>query len=233
MSLETAPTCLVSKHSLALPHHVRPSMEASPAEAGHTNGPGRPQQGISARPNNKCLKCSDRRRRRQRKPPTCQSTPAPYKQRQQPASPVEMAPPAKRALFSLNLESQSESLYSRVDDKNRPGDDRVKVLESSGPTTGSTHLEFVTKPFEKLVDRTVEGVVEGTGKKLDSVEGDIEGDVETSSRGEHSGQAAGSGARWTVTKDSGTTRTRTRHVDNRSSASKKNKIWEDYDTSEL
>lgn len=92
-----------------------------------------------------------------------------------------MAP--KRALFSLNLDSTADHIYQRVDDHNKEGKDKVKVLESSGPTVGKTNLSFVTKPFEQTVNRTVEGVVEGTGKKLHSAEGEIYYEVNKSEKG--------------------------------------------------
>jgi hypothetical protein len=137
-----------------------------------------------------------------------------------------MAPP-KRAHFSLNVNSQAESLYSRVEDgntKDHEGRPKVKVIESSGPTSGSKHLEFVTKPFEKIVDRTVEG----TGKRVDH--DDIDGDIEARTR---TSDNTGPEGHWTVTKTNANVKTKTRHVDNRSSKSKKNRIWEEYDTSEL
>jgi hypothetical protein len=95
-----------------------------------------------------------------------------------------MAP--KRALFSLNLDSTADHIYQRVDDHNKEGKDKVKVLESSGPTVGKTNLSFVTKPFEQTVNRTVEGVVEGTGKKLHSAEGEIHYEVNKSEKGTRS-----------------------------------------------
>jgi hypothetical protein len=137
-----------------------------------------------------------------------------------------MAPP-KRAHFSLNVNSQAESLYSRVEDgnaKDHEGRPKVKVIESSGPTSGSKHLEFVTKPFEKIVDRTIEG----TGKRVDP--DDIDRDIEARTR---TSDNTGPEGHWTVTKTNANVKTKTRHVDNRSSKSKKNRIWEEYDTSEL
>lgn len=83
-----------------------------------------------------------------------------------------MAPP-KRALFSLNLDSNADHVYQRVEDHNKEGAAKVKVLESSGPTVGNTNLSFVTKPFEQAVNRTVEGVIEGTGKKVHSAKGEL------------------------------------------------------------
>lgn len=141
----------------------------------------------------------------------------------QTADPFAMAPPhPKRALFSLNLASESERVYQRIEDHNRDPDDgdRVRTLESSGPTAGTTQLEFVTRPFEKLVDRTVESVADGAGKKVRTVEGEIHTDVrrnEDSSAGQHGPDVV----------------RKTSKVANRSSVSKKNKIWEKYDTSDL
>ncbi|KAF2636909.1 hypothetical protein P280DRAFT_533036 [Massarina eburnea CBS 473.64] len=82
---------------------------------------------------------------------------------------------SKRAVFSLNLDTDAEHVYQRVEDHNqnhsanetRAGKgEKVSVHESSGPVTGHTGLEIATKPFERVVDRAVEGVVDGTtGKK--------------------------------------------------------------------
>ncbi|KAF2242966.1 hypothetical protein BU26DRAFT_570380 [Trematosphaeria pertusa] len=97
-----------------------------------------------------------------------------------------MAPP-KRALFSLNLDSNADHIYQRVEDHNKEGTDKVKVLESSGPTHGNTNLSFVTKPFEEAVNRTVEGVIEGTGKKVHSAEGELTYDINKSEQETSSG----------------------------------------------
>lgn len=83
-----------------------------------------------------------------------------------------MAPP-KRALFSLNLDTDADRIYQRVEDHNKHGDERVKVLETKGPTRGHTDLSFVTKPFENTVNRAVEEVIDGTGKRIVSKEGEI------------------------------------------------------------
>lgn len=80
--------------------------------------------------------------------------------------------PPKRALFSLNVDSEADHIYHRVNDHSKPGE-KTKVIETSGPTVGHTDLQFVTKPFEKLVNRTVEGVEESTGKKVHSAEGEL------------------------------------------------------------
>lgn len=92
-----------------------------------------------------------------------------------------MAP--KRALFSLNLDSNADHIYQRVEDHNKEGKDKIKVLESTGPTVGNTSLAIVTKPFEQAVNRTVEGVIDGTGKKVHSAEGEIHYDVNKSEKG--------------------------------------------------
>lgn len=80
--------------------------------------------------------------------------------------------PPKRALFSLNVDSEADHIYQRVNDHSKPGKE-TKVLETSGPTVGHTDLQFVGKPFEKLVNRTVEGVEQGSGKKIHSAEGEL------------------------------------------------------------
>ena len=81
--------------------------------------------------------------------------------------------PPKRALFSLNVDSEADHIYQRVNDHSKPGKEKTKVIETSGPTVGHTDLQYIAKPFEKLVNRTVEGVEEGTGKKLHSAEGEL------------------------------------------------------------
>lgn len=90
--------------------------------------------------------------------------------------------PPKRALLSLNVDSQAEHAYQRVDNHSKPGE-RAKVIETSGPTYGHTDLQLVTKPFEKLVNRTVEGVEESTGKKVHSAEGELTYSSQRSSSG--------------------------------------------------
>lgn len=89
-----------------------------------------------------------------------------------------MAP--KRALFSLNIDSTADHIYQRVEDHNKQGKDKVKVLETSGPTAGHTDLSIVTKPFEQAVNRTVEEVLDGTGKKVSSVQGEVHTQVQKS-----------------------------------------------------
>lgn len=92
-----------------------------------------------------------------------------------------MAP--KRAFLSLNLDSTADHVYQRVEDHHKTGEDKVKVLESSGPTVGNTSLSLVTKPFEKAVNSTVQGVVDGTGKKVHSAEGELRYDIHKTEKG--------------------------------------------------
>ncbi|KAJ8112481.1 hypothetical protein OPT61_g5155 [Boeremia exigua] len=93
---------------------------------------------------------------------------------------AKMSP--KRALFSLNVDSETDHIYHRVNDHSKPGE-KTKVIETSGPTVGHTDLQFVSKPFEKLVNRTVEGVEEATGKKVHSAEGELTYSSQRSSTG--------------------------------------------------
>lgn len=123
-----------------------------------------------------------------------------------------MTPP-KRALFSLNLDSEIDHVRQRVEDHNLEGSERVKVLETKGPTKGHTNLSFVGKPFENLVNKTVDSVVEGTGKKLHTAEGEI-----TYSKSEtRNSSSSGSG----------------RTINLKNSIKKGPSIEEQYDTSEL
>jgi len=119
--------------------------------------------------------------------------------------------PPKRALFSINVDSEADHIYQRVKDHSKPGE-KTKVIETSGPTVGHTDLQFVSKPFEKLVNRTVEGVEEGTGKKIHSAEGELTYSSQRSSSG------TGSNSKTKTVKDS----TRT-----------KRRIEQLYDTSDL
>jgi ribose 5-phosphate isomerase B len=91
-----------------------------------------------------------------------------------------MTPP-KRALFSLNLDSDADHVYQRVSDHSKEGTDRVKVLETKGPTHGHTDLTYVTRPFEKTVNRVVNDVITGSGKKVHSAEGELTYSTESSS----------------------------------------------------
>ena len=92
--------------------------------------------------------------------------------------------PPKRALLSLNVDSQTEHVYQRVNDHTKSGG-KAKVIESSGPTYGHTDLQLVTKPVEKLVNRTVEGVEESTGKKVHSVGSELTYSSQRSTSGSH------------------------------------------------
>jgi ribose 5-phosphate isomerase B len=90
-----------------------------------------------------------------------------------------MAP--KRAVFSLNLDSQSEHYHQHVREQHPDGSDSVKVIETKGPTHDHTDLSYVSKPFERVVNRAVDQAVKDTGKKVHSVEGDIPSSSNTSS----------------------------------------------------
>ena len=83
-----------------------------------------------------------------------------------------MAPP-KRALFSLNLDTDADHVYQKVEDHSKDGDERVKVLESKGPVSGHTDLSVLTRPFEKTVNRAVDEVLDGTGKRVQRAEGEV------------------------------------------------------------
>ncbi|KAF1946836.1 hypothetical protein EJ02DRAFT_393210 [Clathrospora elynae] len=83
-----------------------------------------------------------------------------------------MAPP-KRALFSLNLESDVDHVCQKVEDHNEAGTKTVKILESKGPTHNHTDLTCITRPFERVVDSAVDEVVEGSGRRIKSKEGEV------------------------------------------------------------
>lgn len=89
--------------------------------------------------------------------------------------------PPKRAVFSLNLDSQSDHVHQRVEEQHKDGANSVKIIETSGPIRGHTDLSVVAKPFEKVVNRAVDDVVQDTGKKVGSVDGDIYYSTNTSS----------------------------------------------------
>lgn len=80
--------------------------------------------------------------------------------------------PPKRALFALNVDSEADHIYQRTNDRSKPGE-KTKVVESSGPTVSHTDFQYIGKPFEKLVNHTVQGVEEETGKKVTNAEGEI------------------------------------------------------------
>jgi hypothetical protein len=77
----------------------------------------------------------------------------------------------KRSVFSLNIDSNTEHYHQRISEPDHP--DGNKVVEINGPTHGHTDLSYISKPFEKVVNRAVDEVVKDTGKKVRSVEGDI------------------------------------------------------------
>jgi len=83
-----------------------------------------------------------------------------------------MTPP-KRALFSLNLDSNTDHVHQRVEDHNKEGSDRVRILDTKGPTHNHSDFQYVAKPFEKAVDRAVNDVVKGTGKKVHTADGTV------------------------------------------------------------
>jgi ribose 5-phosphate isomerase B len=132
-----------------------------------------------------------------------------------------MAPP-KRALFSLNLDTDADHVYQRVEDHNQTGDSHIKVLETKGPTRGHTDLSFVTKPFEKTVNRAVEGVLDG--KKIVSKEGEISYSTSTSGS---TRRTTGRGARSNEEEDE------EKSTLNVVSKSKRRALEKKYDTSEL
>ncbi|ORY03667.1 hypothetical protein BCR34DRAFT_605156 [Clohesyomyces aquaticus] len=99
-----------------------------------------------------------------------------------------MTPP-KRALFVLNVDSQTEHLFERIEfhnegskDKEGSGADKVKVIDQSEPSSGSTRVEIVTRPFEKAVQRTIERVCDGKVVREGNYKKkrDIEEDYDTS-----------------------------------------------------
>ncbi|EFQ85496.1 hypothetical protein PTT_19559 [Pyrenophora teres f. teres 0-1] len=79
----------------------------------------------------------------------------------------------KRALFSLNLDTDADHVYQKVQDHSKDGEDSVRVLESKGPTRGHTDLSYITRPFEKTVNRAVDEVIDGSGKKVHSAKGKL------------------------------------------------------------
>ncbi|KAF2734602.1 hypothetical protein EJ04DRAFT_523578 [Polyplosphaeria fusca] len=68
--------------------------------------------------------------------------------------------PPKRALFSVNINSNAESLYQRIEDHNKEGKARVRTVEHDEPVVGNTSLQVLTRPFEKEVQQTVERIVD-------------------------------------------------------------------------
>lgn len=128
-----------------------------------------------------------------------------------------MAPP-KRSLFSLNLDTQvepdSHQRVSRNYDE-EGGTDHVKVIETK-PGHTRTDLQYVTKPFETLVNRTVNEVIDGTGKKVRTADGELSYSHSTSSSHRRSTNDSHSTSRLNVV-----------------SKTKRRAIEKKYDTSEL
>lgn len=125
-----------------------------------------------------------------------------------------MVPP-KRALFSLNLDSDADHIYQRVEDHSTEGTNRVKVIETKGPTHGHSDLTYITKPFERTVNRAVNEVIDGTGKKVHSAQGELTYSS-SSSTSRDNYTTTGSGSNLAV-----------------KSKSKRRSLEEKYDTSEL
>jgi ribose 5-phosphate isomerase B len=82
-----------------------------------------------------------------------------------------MAP--KRSVFSLNIDSNADHYHQHVTEHHPDGTDSVKVLETKGPTHTHTDLSYVSKPFERVVNRAVDDVIKDSGKKVHTVEGDL------------------------------------------------------------
>ena len=82
-------------------------------------------------------------------------------------------PPPKRTVFSLNVDSETDWAHQRIADRSKEGEDRIKVLDTTGPSHGHTDLSVVTEPFEKTVNKVVDDVIQDSGKKVHAVEGDI------------------------------------------------------------
>jgi ribose 5-phosphate isomerase B len=124
-----------------------------------------------------------------------------------------MPPKEKRALFSLNLDTDADHVYQKVTDHN---EDRVRVIESKGPTHGHSDLSYVTKPFEKTVNRAVNDVVEGSGKKVHSAKGSLSYSTQRTERRSGKEETDRDGSRLNIV-----------------SKAKRRNIERKYDTSEL
>lgn len=72
-------------------------------------------------------------------------------------------PPPKRTVFSLNLDTATSPVSK----------DGARPIDSTAPSHTHSDLQYVTKPFENLVNRTVNEVVEGTGKTVNKAEGKL------------------------------------------------------------
>jgi hypothetical protein len=72
-----------------------------------------------------------------------------------------MSRPKRRAFLSVNVNSNAEHIYERVEDHNKESKDRLKVLEQTQPTVGNSSIHIITRPFEKEVQRSIERVVDG------------------------------------------------------------------------
>lgn len=72
-----------------------------------------------------------------------------------------MSQPKRRAFFSLNVDSNAEHIYERVEDHNKDKKDSLKVREQTGPVVGNSSVQIITRPFEKEVQRSIERIVDG------------------------------------------------------------------------
>jgi hypothetical protein len=72
-----------------------------------------------------------------------------------------MAQPKRRAFLSLNVDSDAEHIYERVEDHNKDKKDRLKVREQTEPIAGNSSIQIITRPFEKEVQRSIERIVDG------------------------------------------------------------------------
>lgn len=102
----------------------------------------------------------------------------------------------RRGFVRINVDSNADHIYQRVEDHNRhPEEDedrdsprersgvRVREHEHSGPSSGSTRLNILTRPFEKEVVRSFERIVDGRVVR-DTVRHFSEGDDRRDSRKE-------------------------------------------------
>ncbi|KAF2026339.1 hypothetical protein EK21DRAFT_115903 [Setomelanomma holmii] len=89
-----------------------------------------------------------------------------------------MAPP-KRALFSLNYNSDVEHFDQHVSRKSDQGEDSIKLFDER-------EVSHVVRPFKKTVNKAVNEVIKDTGKKVHSVDGDLHYTSQTSKSGTNS-----------------------------------------------
>lgn len=75
-----------------------------------------------------------------------------------------MGPP-KRALFSLNIDSNVEHIAPKARDERGTSSSGGKAPEST--SEGRTSVQVLTRPFERAVEGVLEDVLERTGEKED------------------------------------------------------------------